>query len=52
MEMSDNPIPATYAENTELAAWPPNINMVAELQQNPLVPFIDEVEIVKLVLAL
>ncbi|CAF0830172.1 unnamed protein product [Didymodactylos carnosus] len=48
IEMSDNPIPITYAENTDLATWPANLNIVAELHHNPLVPFIDEVQIITL----
>jgi hypothetical protein len=48
IEMSDNPIPVTYAENTELAVWPINLNIVSELHKNLLVPFIDEVQITKL----
>ncbi len=49
IEMSDNPIPVTYTENTELAVWPNNLNIVSELHRNPLVPFIDEVQVVKLI---
>jgi hypothetical protein len=49
IEMSDNPIPINYAENTELAVCPTNWDIVAELHQNPLVPFIDQVQVVKLI---
>ncbi|CAF4564768.1 unnamed protein product, partial [Didymodactylos carnosus] len=45
IEMSDNPIPVTYVENTELAAWPTNLSFVAEI---PLESFIDEVQVMKL----
>ncbi|CAF5160059.1 unnamed protein product, partial [Rotaria sp. Silwood1] len=47
--MSDNPIPVSYTENTDLSAWPVNLNIVSELHQNPLVPFIDGVDVVKLI---
>ena len=49
IEMSDNPVPVTYAENKTLEAWPAHMSIVLELHQNPLVPFIDPVEIIKLV---
>ncbi|CAF3924988.1 unnamed protein product [Rotaria sp. Silwood1] len=49
IEMSDNPIPVSYTENTDLSAWPVNLNIVSELHQNPLVPFIDGVDVVKLI---
>ena len=49
IEMSDNPIPVTYTENNELIAWPTDLNIVSELHQNPLAPFIDGVDIIKLI---
>ncbi|CAF3296415.1 unnamed protein product [Rotaria socialis] len=48
IEMSDNPIPVTYAECSELAAWPFDFNIVSELHKNLLASFIDEVQVIKL----
>ncbi|CAF0994334.1 unnamed protein product [Rotaria sordida] len=47
--MSDNPIPMTYVENTPLATWPTHLNIVAEVHENLLDPFIDGVQIIKLI---
>ncbi|CAF1389198.1 unnamed protein product [Adineta steineri] len=49
IEMSDNSIPITYIENCELTMWPANMNIVSEVEQNPLEPFIDGVDIIKLI---
>lgn len=49
IEMSDNAIPITYIENTDLAAWPNNLNVVSDQHKDPLAPFIDEVRNSKLV---
>lgn len=49
IEMSDNPIPVSYAENNELAKWPNESKVVFEFNRNPLGPFIDEVQSTKLI---
>ncbi|CAF3278316.1 unnamed protein product [Rotaria sp. Silwood2] len=49
IEMSDNPIPITYAESTNLAAWPSHLNIVAEVHENLLDSFVDGVQIIKLI---
>ncbi|CAF2798609.1 unnamed protein product [Rotaria sp. Silwood2] len=49
IEMSDNPIPVTCAENTELAAWPTHLNIISDQHKDPLPPFIDEVPTRKLI---
>lgn len=49
IEMSDNPIPVTYTENTELASWPTNMNIISDQHNKSILPFIDEVRNLKLV---
>ncbi|CAF3975897.1 unnamed protein product [Rotaria sordida] len=49
IEMSDNPIPMNYTENNELTKWPNDLNIVLQLNKNPLTEFIDEVQTIKLV---
>ncbi|CAF3602334.1 unnamed protein product [Rotaria sp. Silwood1] len=49
IEMSDNPIRVSYAENNELTKWPNDFNIVLQLSNNPLTAFIDEVQTMKLV---
>ncbi|UJR11437.1 hypothetical protein I4U23_015617 [Adineta vaga] len=49
IEMSDNPIPVTYADTNKLSAWPNDLYIVSELHQNPLEPYIDEVQVAKLI---
>ena len=48
IEMSDNGIPVTYAENIELEKWPLNDNIVVDIVQNPFLPFIDGVQTTEL----
>ena len=48
IEMSDNGIPLTYTEDTELAKWPLNDNVVVDISQNTLAPFIDGVQTINL----
>ncbi|CAF1152764.1 unnamed protein product [Adineta steineri] len=49
IKMSDNPIPVTYIENTELAAWPTELNVISDQHKNYLAPFIDEIQTLKLI---
>ena len=49
IEMSANPIPVTYVENTELATWPTNLNIISDQHEDPLAPFIDEIRNAQLV---
>jgi hypothetical protein len=49
IEMSDNAIPVSLIENTDLAKWPLDSNVLVESSQNPLQPFLDEVEVTKLI---
>ncbi|CAF1483890.1 unnamed protein product, partial [Didymodactylos carnosus] len=48
IEMSDNPIPISLTDNTELTKWSLDSNVVIETTQNPLLPFLDEVQNEKL----
>ncbi|CAF0948094.1 unnamed protein product [Didymodactylos carnosus] len=48
IEMSDNAIPVFLTENTDLVKWPLDSNVLVELTQTPLQPFLDEVEVTKL----
>ncbi|CAF2705735.1 unnamed protein product [Rotaria sp. Silwood2] len=48
IEMSDNGIPVAYTENTELEKWPLNNNVVVDIIQTSLIPFIDGVQTMKL----
>lgn len=48
IEMSDHGIPLTYIENIDLEKWSVNENIVIDLIQNPLLPFIDGVQTMKL----
>lgn len=49
IEMSDNAIPVTLIENTDLSKWSINLNIVVEIIQNPLDPFSDYVQVEKMV---
>lgn len=49
IEMSDNAIPVTLIENTDLSKWSINSNIVVEIIQNPLEPFIDYTQVEKMV---
>jgi hypothetical protein len=49
IEMSDNSIPVTYVENSELSACPTDWNIVEELHKNTLVSFIDQIQVIKLI---
>jgi hypothetical protein len=49
IEMSDNAIPVTLVENTDLPKWSINSNIVVEIIQNPLEPFIDYAQVEKMV---
>ncbi|CAF1220373.1 unnamed protein product [Rotaria sp. Silwood1] len=48
IEMSDNGIPVTYTENTQLEKWPLNNNVVVDITQVALIPYIDGVQTMKL----
>jgi hypothetical protein len=48
IEMSDNAIPVSMVENTDLAKWPLDSNVMVESTHKPLQPFLDEVEVTKL----
>ncbi|CAF3706730.1 unnamed protein product [Rotaria socialis] len=48
IEMSDNGIPFTYAENSELEQWPLGNKVVVDIIQYSLEPFIDGVQTMKL----
>lgn len=49
IEMSDNAIPLNYVENNEFTMWPIQMNIIIEIHNNILEPFLDGVDIVKLV---
>lgn len=49
IEMSDNGVPVTICENTELEEWPLNNNAVADIVKSPLLPFIDGVQTMNLI---
>lgn len=46
--MSNNAIPVTLVENTDLLKWSIDSNIVVEIIQNPLEPFIDYVQVEKM----
>ncbi|CAF4246063.1 unnamed protein product [Rotaria sp. Silwood2] len=48
IEMSDNPIPFTFIENTDLSKWPHSSNVVLDMNQISLKPFLDEIDVTKL----
>jgi len=48
IKMSDNGIPVTVIENTELKKWPLDDNVVVDINKNTLLPFIDGVQTMKL----
>lgn len=48
IELSDNGIPVTYVEDQELKEWPLDANVVVELAENKLAPFIDAVQTINL----
>ena len=48
IELSDNGLPVTYVEDQQLEEWPLNANVVVELSDNKLAPFIDGVQTMNL----
>ena len=48
IEMSDNPIPVSFVEDTVLTKWPLNSNVAADTFEKPLEPFLDRVDLEKL----
>ncbi|CAF4664143.1 unnamed protein product [Rotaria sp. Silwood1] len=48
IEMSDNSIPLSLVENTDLPKWPFDSKVVVDLRYHTLEPFVDEVPIHKL----
>jgi hypothetical protein len=48
IEMSDNAIPVSLIENTDLTKWPLDSNVVIDKNSNQLQPFLDEVQSTKL----
>ncbi|CAF1093864.1 unnamed protein product [Adineta steineri] len=48
IEMSDNGIPLSFVENTELTQWPLNLNVVLDAAEDRLTKFIDKVSTAKL----
>ena len=48
IEMSDNPIPVTVVDNTDLSKWPHGSNVVQDISKTSLKPFLDEIEVTKL----
>jgi len=49
IEMSDNAIPVSLIENTDLTRWPLDLNVVIDKNSNQLQPFLDEVQTTKLI---
>ncbi|CAF1478838.1 unnamed protein product [Adineta steineri] len=49
IEMSDNAIPLSFIENTDLIKWPLDSNVVVDKNSNQLQPFLDEVQTTKLI---
>lgn len=48
IEMSDNHIPVTLVNNTHLPKWPYGSNVVLDTRQPILKPFLDEIDVTKL----
>jgi hypothetical protein len=48
IEMSDNGIPVTFVHNSELSKWPLDSKVIVELNKNPLEPFLDAIQAVKI----
>lgn len=48
IEMSDNGIPISFVENTELTRWPLNLNVVLDTTEEQLEIFLDKVSTIKL----
>jgi hypothetical protein len=44
IEMSDNGIPVTIVNNNDLNKWPLDSNVIVELNDNPLQPFLDPIQ--------
>ncbi|CAF4322791.1 unnamed protein product, partial [Rotaria magnacalcarata] len=49
IEMSDNPIPITYVENIDLVTWPTDLNIVSDVHENLLEPFLDGIQIINMI---
>ncbi|CAM4799571.1 unnamed protein product [Rotaria magnacalcarata] len=49
IEMSDNPIPITYVENIDLVTWPTELNIVSDVHENLLEPFLDGIQIINMI---
>jgi hypothetical protein len=49
IEMSDNAIPVPLIENTDLSKWSISSNIVVEILQNPLEPFMGSAQVEKMV---
>jgi hypothetical protein len=49
IEMSDNAVPVSLIENTDLTKWPLDSNVVIDKNSNQLQPFLDEVQTTKLI---
>ncbi|CAF3837062.1 unnamed protein product, partial [Adineta steineri] len=48
IEMSDNPIPVTLVFDNDLNKWPRDSNVIVELSENVLSPYVDEIRVIDL----